>query len=468
MKKDLLARLRDGENLNTSQLLRMTVNLSIPAIMAQISSIVMQYIDAGMVGQLGAADSAAIGIVSSSTWLFGGICNAAGTGFTVQAAQYIGGKKDYEARRIMRQGLLFCALISGLIALVGSIISGKLPVWLGGDAEICRNAGLYFLVFALTLPVQTLNNAASGMISASGNMKVPSALHVLMCLLDVVFNALLIFPSRELHLFKMTLTLPGAGLGVVGAALGTSFSHVCGLILMLWFLLRKSPALHLRKGEHLELRKDELRRALRIAVPVACESVIMSGAQVVSTRIVSPLGTIAIAANSFSVTAESLCYMPGYGISSAASTLIGQSIGAERQELTRKLGWLTTGLGMAVMTVSGVLLYLFAPWMIGLLSPEQSIRELGTKVLRIEAFAEPLYGASIVAAGVFRGAGDTLAPSVMSLVSMWVVRLPMAALLSKRIGLRGVWIAMCIELCFRGAIFLARLAGKRWQNASKK
>ena len=468
MKKDLLARLRDGDTLNTSQLLRMTVSLSIPAIMAQISSIVMQYIDAGMVGQLGAADSAAIGIVSSSTWLFGGICNAAGTGFTVQAAQYIGGKRDYDARRVMRQGLLFCALISGLIALIGSLISGKLPVWLGGEAEICRNAGLYFLVFALTLPVQTLNNAAGGMVSASGNMKVPSALHVLMCLLDVVFNALLIFPGRELTLFGSSLQLPGAGLGVVGAALGTSLSQLCGLILMLLFLLRRSPALHLRTGEHLELCGEELLRAVRIAVPVAFESMVMSGAQVVSTRIVSPLGTIAIAANSFSVTAESLCYMPGYGISSAASTLIGQSIGAERQELTRKLGWLTTGLGMAVMAVSGVLLYLFAPWMIGLLSPEQAIRELGTKVLRIEAFAEPLYGASIVAAGVFRGAGDTLVPSIMSLVSMWVVRLPMAAILSKRIGLKGVWIAMCIELCFRGAIFLMRLAGKRWQNASKK
>lgn len=467
MKKDLLARLRDGDTLNTSQLLRMTVNLSIPAIMAQISSIIMQYIDAGMVGQLGALDSAAIGIVSSSTWLFGGICNAAGTGFTVQAAQYIGGKKDYEARRIMRQGLFFCTLISGLIALVGSLVSGKLPIWLGGEAAICRNAGLYFLVFALTLPVQTLNNAAGGMISASGNMKIPSALHVLMCLLDVVFNALLIFPGRELRLLGMALRLPGAGLGVIGAALGTSLSQLCGLILMLLFLLRKSPTLHLRKGEHLEFRGEELRRAVRIAVPVACESVIMSGAQVVSTRIVSPLGTIAIAANSFSVTAESLCYMPGYGIGSAASTLIGQSIGAERQELTRKLGWLTTGLGMAVMAVSGVLLYLFAPWMIGLLSPEPAIRELGTEILRIEAFAEPLYGASIVASGVFRGAGDTLAPSVMSLVSMWVVRLPMAALLSKRIGLKGVWIAMCIELCFRGVIFLVRLATKRWLKASK-
>ena len=468
MKTDLLARLRDGDELNTSQLLNMTVTLSVPAILAQISSIIMQYIDAGMVGQLGAADSASIGLMASSTWLFNGVCTAAGTGFTVQAAQYIGGKKDVEARRIMRQGLLLCTLFSAIFMLLGSILSGSLPRWLGGEEAICRNAGLYFLVFALTLPVAALNNVASGMLSASGNMKVPSALHVLMCLLDVVFNGLLIFPAREVGLAGLSFRLPGAGLGVLGAALGTSLSQVCCLGLMLWFLLRRSPALHLRRGEKLEFNRPELRRAVKIAVPVAFENIIMSGAQVVSTRIVSPLGMIAIAANSFSVTAESLCYMPGYGIGSAASTLIGQSIGADRKDLTRKLGWLTTGLGIVVMAASGVLLYCFAPWMIGLLSPEPAIRELGTEILRIEAFAEPFYGASIVASGVFRGAGDTLAPSCMSLVSMWVVRLPLAAFLSKRMGLRGVWIAMCIELCFRGVIFLIRLAGKRWQNASKK
>lgn len=462
MKTDLLARLRDGDELNTAQLLRMTVNLSVPAILAQVSSIIMQYIDAGMVGQLGAADSASIGLMASSTWLFNGVCTAAATGFTVQAAQYIGGKKDAEARRIMRQGLLLCTLFSAVFMLLGSLLSGSLPRWLGGEEAICRNASLYFLVFALTLPVAALNNAASGMLSASGNMKVPSALHVFMCLLDVVFNGLLIFPAREIGLFGSHFRLPGAGLGVLGAALGTSLSQLCCLGLMLWFLLRRSPALHLRRGERLEFCTPELRRAVKIAVPVAFENIIMSGAQVVSTRIVSPLGMIAIAANSFSVTAESLCYMPGYGIGSAASTLIGQSIGADRQELTRKLGWLTTGLGMVVMAASGVLLYCFAPWMIGLLSPEPAIRELGTEILRIEAFAEPFYGASIVVSGVFRGAGDTLAPSCMSLVSMWVVRLPLAAFLSKRMGLRGVWIAMCIELCFRGVIFLIRLAGKRW------
>lgn len=195
----------------------------------------------------------------------------------------------------------------------------------------------------------------------------------------------------------------------------------------------------------------------------------MSGAQIMSTRIVAPLGMIAIAANSFSITAESLCYMPGYGIGSAATTLIGQSVGAGRHDLTKRLGWIATGFGMAVMAVSGAVMYLIAPWMIAVLSPDVAIRALGAQVLRIEAFAEPMYAASIVASGVFRGAGDTLIPSCLNFCSMWLVRLPLAAFLAPRLGLRGVWIAMCIELCIRGVLFIMRLAfSKSWDKADKR
>ncbi|MBQ6859497.1 MAG: MATE family efflux transporter, partial [Clostridia bacterium] len=183
---------------------------------------------------------------------------------------------------------------------------------------------------------------------------------------------------------------------------------------------------------------------------------------------VAPLGTIAIAANSFGVTAESLCYMPGYGIASAAATLIGQSIGAGRKDLARRLGVLTTCLGIAVMSVSGALMYAFAPVMIGIMSPDPAVVELGARVLRIEAFAEPMFAASIVAAGVFRGAGDTLMPSIFNFASMWGVRLPMAALLAPKLGLVGVWIAMFSDLTVGGILFLIRLRGGKWLRASDK
>ena len=192
------------------------------------------------------------------------------------------------------------------------------------------------------------------------------------------------------------------------------------------------------------------------------EHMVICGAQIVTTVIVAPLGVFAIAANSFAITAESLCYMPGYGIAEAATTLVGQSIGAGRWRLTRSFGRITVFMGMGVMGVMGVLMYLFAPQIIGLMTPVEEIRKLGVMALRIEAFAEPMFAASIVAYGVFVGAADTLVPCLMNLFSIWAVRLSLAALLAPTLGLKGVWIAMCIELCFRGMIFLVRLMREKW------
>lgn len=464
MKRDLLKELREGAQLTRGDQIRLIVQLSLPAIMAQLSHIVMQYIDAAMVGRLGSAQSASIGLMASSTWLLSGLCTASITGFTVQVAQHIGAREEKKARSIMNQGFALAIVFGALIGAAGAAASGVLPGWLGGSSEICTDASAYFLVYALSIPFAQLNNLSGGMLQASGNMRVPSILQALMCLLDVVFNALLIFPGMTV----LGIHIPGAGLGVLGAALGTALAQAVTALLMMYFLLMRSPMLSVRRGEKLAFERRYLMRALRIALPIGVERMIMSSAYVMATRIVAPLGTVAIAANSFGVTAEGLCYMPGYGISAAASTLIGQSIGAKRDDLTRCLGVLTVALGMIIMSISGALMYAFAPLMIGIMSPDPAVVELGAQVLRIEAFAEPMFAASIVASGVFRGAGDTLMPSIFNFVSMWGVRLPLAALLAPHIGLHGVWIGMAADIIVGGILFLVRLRGDRWMHAEKR
>lgn len=458
MHKELLLKLRNGDKLTLKDSIKLTIQISLPAIMSQISTIVMEYADASMVGRLGAHDSASIGLVSSSTWLIGGLLNAASLGFSVQLAHRIGAKDNKEARNIMKIGLLSTMLFSIVMLMIAISIAKWLPSWLGGNKAIIDHASLYFLIFACQLPFQQLNNVAGGMLQASGNMKTPSLLNILMCLLNILFNLLLIFPSGTVG------SLPGWNLGIAGAALGTAFSQAIISLIMLYWLLRRSELLKLRKGEKMHFSKGYFISAFRIALPVALEQIAQDGAQIVSTRIVAPLGTKAIAANSFSVTAESLCYMPGYGIGVAATTMIGQSIGAKREDLTYRLGWLVTILGMAVMSITGILMYIFAPFMLATLTPDPSIQMLGVRVLRIEAFAEPLFAASIVATGVLRGTGDTMIPSLFNLVSMWLVRLPLAALLSPQIGLVGVWSAMATELSVRGILFLWRLSKRNWST----
>lgn len=462
--ENLLKDMISGKSMTASQQIGLTVRLSIPAILAQISSIVMQYIDASMVGRLGANASGAIGLVSSTTWLFGGLCIAVTTGFTVQIAQAVGAGEDKSARNIMKQGLIIALCISVILALIAALISSPLPRWLGGEAAIQKMASQYFLVYMLGLPALQMNSIAGGMHQSSGNMRLPGILNVMCCVMDVIFNLFFIFPTRSVQINSITFTMPGLGLDVAGAALGTITAEAVTCAIMVTTLLWKNKTLHLRKGEHLRFHRDTFTRAVKIGAPVGLEQMVMCSAYVMSTKIVSPLGTIAIAANSFAVTAESFCYMPGYGVQAASTTLVGQCVGAGQKQLSRRMAWITMGLGVSVMTIGGVLMYIAAPSMIGVLTPNEEIRNLGAAVLRIEAFAEPFYAASIVASGALRGAGDTLVPSCMNFASMWCVRIPLAAILAPRVGLYGVWIAMCVELCFRGILFTTRLKRERWMR----
>ena len=459
----LLALIREGRPMTTGQQLMLTAQLSVPAIMAQFSSIVMQYIDAAMVGSLGAAPAASIGLVSTTTWLFGGSCSAAATGFSVQVAHAFGAGDMKWARAILRQAFVAVLSFGLLLAAAGMAISGALPGWLGGDPQIRSDASLYFLIYSAFLPVLQLVILTGAMLRCSGNMHIPSLLSVLMCVLDVVFNYFLIFPTRDISLGGLTVTMPGAGWGVAGAAVGTGLAEVVVAGLMALFLCTRSPHLRLTH-ERGSFRPTgaTLRKALHIGLPMGLEHAVICGAQIMTTVIVAPLGIFAIAANSFAITAESLCYMPGYGIGDAATTLVGQSYGAGRRELARRFAYITVLSGMAIMGIMGVVMYLGAPLLIGAMTDVPEVLDLGVMALRIEAFAEPGFAAAIVAYGVFVGAGNTVVPCLMNLLSIWAVRLTLAASLAPSMGLRGVWLAMCIELCFRGAIFLVRLVRGRW------
>lgn len=468
--KNLLAEtVRSDRPVSRMQQLRLAVTLSIPAIMAQVSAIVMQYIDASMVGRLGAQAAASIGLVTTSTWIFFGLCSAAAVGFSVQVAHRLGAGDSEGARSILRQSIVATLIYSLLLTAIGLGISTPLPRWLGGDESICPAASVYFAIFMWAMPVLQYSFLSSGMLRCSGNMVFPGVMGVVVCVLDVIFNFFLIFPTREISAAGLQMTMPGAGLGVAGAALGSMLAEAVTVAAMLWYLLRISPELSLRgRPGSFRIHGDCLRRAFRIGFPMGIERFLTSGAQVMITVIVAPLGTCSIAANAFAVTAESICYMPGYGISDAATTLVGQSLGAGRKTLARQMAYTCVAMGMGVMTLLGVVMYMAAPLMIGVMTPDPEIVSLGVTALRTEAWAEPMFAASIVAYGVFVGAGDTVLPAVMNLGCMWVIRISLAALLAPVYGLHGVWIAMCVELCCRGALFLWRLRSGGWTGKIDK
>lgn len=449
-------------NITVRRMIAMVARLSIPAVMAQITSVIMQYIDASMVGSMGANASASIGLVSTTTWLLNGLCISASTGFSVQVAQLVGAKRSNDARSVFRQSLIHTSLFGIFLAAVALGISPFLPHWLGGAKEVCADSTRYFMIYALALPATQLRQIAGSTLQCSGDMKTPSILNICMCALDVIFNFFFIYPTRVVSFFGLEFCVYGVGMGVGGAALGTALADYTVALLMLFVAVFKSDILAFRHGGSWRLDKRCLKTALRISLPAAFEHAIMCTAYICATMIVAPLGTVAVAANSLAVTAESFCYMPGYGISSASTTLVGQSIGAGRRDIAKRFTSTAIFLGVSVMSLTAILMFAGAPAMFRMLTSSPDVRALGTDILRIEAFAEPLYAASIVCTGALRGAGDTFIPGMLNLVSMWGVRITLSVILVPYLGLYGVWIAMAFELCVRGLLYLIRVYRGKW------
>ncbi|MCF0207875.1 MAG: MATE family efflux transporter [Bacteroidaceae bacterium] len=444
----LLEMIRLGQEMSRKEKFNLIIRLSVPSILAQLTSTLMFFIDAAMVGKLGAEASAAIGIVETSTWLMFGLSSALAMGFSVQAAQFIGANDLKQAKNVYRQGILCISLVSVLLMLACFVITPNLPYWLGGKEDIASDASWYFGICAACLPLMMIGRLSSSMLKCTGNIRIPSIISIITCVNDVIFNYIFIYIFH---------------LGVIGAAIGSGVAYAIACIAETWYAGVYSKEIRF-KGEKWSLRPEwgYLKNAAKISLPMAAQYILIDGAQIVSTTIVAPLGTIAIAANTLAITAESLCYMPGYGISEAATTVVGQSVGAGRNKLCMSFARISLALGMTIMAVMGVIMFLTAVPLMSLLTPDKGIIQLGAECLRIEAFAEPFFAAAIVGNAILLGAGDTVKPAIISLCSMWFVRLALAASLAPRFGLNGVWIGMAIELTVRGSIFLLRVFKGNW------
>ena len=286
--EDLLSYIREGRTMTREEKLRLIVQLSIPSILAQLSATVMFFIDYAMVGHLGEKATAAVGLVETTTWLMGGLASAVNMGFSVQVAHFIGANDFEAARRVLRQALVCSFLWSLMLSLTSVIIHGELPFWLGGNADIAYDASMYFLIVGLAGIFFQMEGLAGSMLKCSGNMKIPSMLNIGMCIMDVVFNYVFIYLL---------------GMGVKGAAMGTGLAELITCGLMLYFLVVRSDMLRLvgHPGSF-RPKAETIKTAFKIGAPMGLQHLLMGSAQIVSTIIVAPLGTVAIAANSMAIT----------------------------------------------------------------------------------------------------------------------------------------------------------------------
>lgn len=440
-------------------------HLAWPAIIEQLLGMAVSFADTAMVGAMGKSSTAAVSVVSSSLWLIGGVLAGFGVGYSVQVANAVGAGDDARARRVTRQGAL-AAAVTGLLALaVMEALAGVLPRWLGAEPEVYPLAVSYLRWYSLGLPFTAVLYIFSAILRCMGNTKTPLFLNSLANIANIVLNFFLIYPTRQWR----GITFYGAGLGVAGAAIASALSlAIAGLLLLRAVFFNKAKPVSVGPEENYRPDWAIIRAALGLGVPYIGERLTVNLGQILMTKLVAHVGTVALAANHIATTAEGICYLPAYGISAAATALVGQAVGANSREDARSYGKLSGVLGFGLCVLTGAMLFLAAAPAARIFTPDETVIALTARVLRIVSFSEPFFGLSIVLSGALRGASDVRFPMAVALGCMWGIRAVLAPILILGFGwgLEAVWTAMALDLTARGILCALRWRGGRWERSA--
>ena len=391
--------------------------LAWPTMLEQLLQTAVQYIDTAMVGSLGTQATAAVGATTTVNWLIGSTISALGVGFLSFIAQAYGAKdREAAAKAVMQAvivtvvcGLTFTALTLGL--------SGYVPVWMRVDEDIRELAGRYFCILYLPMLPRTASIIFGTVLRAAGDTKSPMKIGIWVNILNVVLNFFLIYPTRQIGRY----TVPGAGMGVIGAAAASAAAFAFGGIaisVVLWRHPLVSP-----RGQKFRPDWTILRPCMKVAMPNMLQRFGTSLGYVAFASMINALGEVATAAHTIANTVESAFYIPGYGMQTAAATLAGNAYGARDRQRLKELAEMFIPIEVVLMMLSGGALFLSAPALMGLFSQSSEVITLGTTVLRMVALSEPCYGFSIIVEGMMQGLGNTRKPFAYNILGMWGVRI---------------------------------------------
>ena len=403
--------------------------LAWPTMLEQAMSTAVQYVDAAMVGRLGAAATAAVGVTTTVNWMIGSTVSALGVGFLSFIAQAYGANDKQRAARTSSQAVLAVLISGALFTLLPLALHRQVPVWMQADESIREAAGTYFFILYTPMLLRAASIIFGTALRAAGDTKTPMRVGILMNIINVALNYLLIYPTHAVG----GITVPGAGLGVTGAAIASAVSYAVGGIGITWALWRHpviSP-----KGQKLRPDWEILKPCLKVALPSTLQRFGTSFGYVAFAAMINALGTVPLAAHSIANTVESAFYIPGYGMMTAAATLTGNALGARDKGRMLDLTQMLLILEIGMMVISGTLLFIFAPGMMALFTIDGAVIALGATVLRMVAVSEPFYGVAIILEGMLQGVGDTVTPFIFNILGMWGVRILGTFLCTRLLGL---------------------------------
>lgn len=423
-------------------LLLTIIALAWPTMLEQLLQTAVQYIDTAMVGSLGTEATAAVGSTTTVNWLIGSTISALGIGFLAFISKAHGAKEYDKARLAASQSVLTVLAVGIFFTALTLALSPVIPILMQVESGIRKLSAQYFFILYIPTLARTATIIFGTVLRAAGDTRTPMLSGLVVNAVNVVLNFFLIYPTRYVSVFSHKILVPGADLGIIGAAIASAIAFAVGGI-CITFALFRHPLVSPRPFR-LRPDKEILLACLRVAVPNALQRFGTSLGYVVFAAMVNSLGGIATAAHTIANTVESAFYIPGYGMQAAAATLAGNAYGAHDEKRLKDLSKVILFLEIILMLISGTALFLLAPEMMSIFSKDAKVILIGATVLQMVAVSEPFYGVSIVIEGMMQGMGRTVMPLVCNIFGMWCIRIVGTFIFTQifHFGLVGAWACM--------------------------
>ncbi len=422
------------EKLEQRRNLKSLIVLAIPVILEQILTTLLQYVDTAMVGRLGAAATASVSLTTTVNWLIGSSFSAIGVAVVaIVSAAYGAGDSD-KIKRVSSQIIIYVAAVGLVIGALAVGLSPVIPVWMQADVSIQRQASVYFGIISIPLVFRASTVICACALRAVKDTRTPFVINLLANILNVILNYLLIYT---------------AGLGVTGAAIATAVSSALAGMAM-FIVMMRSQVLRC-EIRPLRFDRDIFRETVRIGLPALATSTASCLGHIVFASLVSSMGTTVFAAHSIALSAETLFYLPGYGLRSATSTLIGISVGEDNHDKFKVIERQSVILTVSMMAFTGLMLFFLAGPMMRIFTPDEEVIRQGTRVLRLIAVSEPLFGLMIVSEGIYYGLGQTKITFIVATTGSWGIRILSTVICVHVLHttLFEVWICMFADNAFR-------------------
>lgn len=429
--------------------------LAIPAMIENISQVLIGVVDVYFVGRLGTEAIAGVGVTNLTMNVYIAFFLALGIGTTAVVSRAIGGGDYEKADHAVKQSIIMSVMIGGVFGVANLIFARRILLLLGAESGVIEFALPYFLAVAVPSVFLAVSMVLASALRGAGNTKTPMKIAVFANVINAVLDYVLIFGIFNFN-----------GLGILGAGLATTFSRIVSVLLLLHSINKEKGKIHVSIFETWKMDLKMLKSLTRISIPAAVERLIMRSGQLIYGGMIIKIGTEAYAAHNIAGTIETFSYLPGMGFGVAAATLVGQNLGKEDEKEAQRAGLMSYFMATVFMVVIGAVFYIFAPALAGLFSEDPVVIDQVVRVLRIIALFQPFLAITLVTTSALQGAGDTKFPMYSSLVGIWGIRVVGVYILSIRLGygLVGVWTAYAIDITVRGIILMVRFLKGKWKD----